>query len=141
MASLGLVPGEPRFSTRTDRYPNNGASAGRDPAERKIFAGSGILAPDEDSVKLYDKVPPDHGSRLAISYLRLPPVDWSDLSVAALVEAGMHDERSIDSRRNEGASSFMTRVPSRPAVVRASSPALAGLAAGMFWDIGLPHTA
>src|SRR2546425_5798922 len=56
-----------------------------------------ILAPDEDSVKLYDKEPPDDGSRLAISYLRLPPVDWSGLPVAALVEAGMQgDERPID---------------------------------------------
>jgi hypothetical protein len=56
-----------------------------------------ILAPDEDSVKLYDKEPPDDSSQLAISYLRLPPVDWSGLPVAALVEAGMQgDERPID---------------------------------------------
>ena len=41
MASPGLVPGEPRFFTSTDRYRNNGASAGLVPAERKIFAGRG----------------------------------------------------------------------------------------------------
>ncbi len=41
IASPGLVPGELRFFTRTDRYPNNGASAGLVPAERKTFATGG----------------------------------------------------------------------------------------------------
>jgi len=55
-----------------------------------------LVLPDEDSVKLYDKEPPDDDSRLAVSYLRLPPIDWSGLSLAALVEAGMRgDERPI----------------------------------------------
>ena len=40
-ASPGLVPGEPRFFTRTKRYTNKGASARLVPAGRKIFAGSG----------------------------------------------------------------------------------------------------
>ena len=51
-----------------------------------------VVSPDDDSVKLYDKEPPDDDSRLAVSYLRLPPVDWSGLPVAALVEAGMREE-------------------------------------------------
>ena len=56
-----------------------------------------VVSPDDDSVKLYDKEPPDDDSRLAVSYLRLPPLDWSGLPVAALVEAGMRgDERPID---------------------------------------------
>jgi hypothetical protein len=41
MASPGLVPGEPRFCTRTDRCPNGGVSARLTPAERKIFATCG----------------------------------------------------------------------------------------------------
>ncbi|HSB69105.1 MAG TPA: hypothetical protein VLH58_08890 [Candidatus Methylomirabilis sp.] len=56
-----------------------------------------VVVPDEDSVKVYDKAPPDDDSRLAVSYLRLPPVDWSELPVAELIEAGMRgDERAID---------------------------------------------
>lgn len=56
-----------------------------------------LVIPDEDSVKLYDKEPPDDDSRLAVSYLRLPPVDWSGLPVAALLEAAMREEeRPID---------------------------------------------
>ena len=52
---------------------------------------------DNDSVKLYDREPPDEDSRLEVSYIRLPPVDWSGLPVAALVETGMRgDERAID---------------------------------------------
>ncbi len=56
-----------------------------------------IVVPDEDSVKLYDKEPPDADSQLAISYLRLPPVDWSGLPLAVLIETAMAgDERRID---------------------------------------------
>lgn len=55
-----------------------------------------IVIPDEDSVKLYDKEPPSADSRLAVSYLRLPQIDWGGLELAALVEAGMRgDERPI----------------------------------------------
>ena len=56
-----------------------------------------VVSPDDDSVKLYDKEPPDDDSRLAVSYVRLLPIDWSGLPVAALVEAGMGgDKRPID---------------------------------------------
>jgi hypothetical protein len=51
-----------------------------------------FVLPDENSVNLYDKAPPDDDSRLAVSYLRLPPIDWSGLSVAALLEAVMRDD-------------------------------------------------
>ena len=55
------------------------------------------VIPDEDSVKLCDREPPDDNSRLAVSYLRLPPVDWSGLPVSALLEAGMReDEKRVD---------------------------------------------
>src|SRR5438034_6996661 len=56
-----------------------------------------FVVPEEDSVKLCDKEPPGDDSRLTVSYLRLPPVDWSGLPVTALREAGMReDERLID---------------------------------------------
>jgi hypothetical protein len=52
---------------------------------------------DEDSVKLCDKEPPDDDCRLAVSFLRLPPVDWSGLHMRTLLEAGMRDdERPIE---------------------------------------------
>ena len=55
-----------------------------------------VVRPDNDSVNLYDQEPPDDDSRLTVSYVRLPPVDWSGLPVTALVEAGMRgDERAI----------------------------------------------
>jgi hypothetical protein len=56
-----------------------------------------IVSPDADSVTFYDKEPPADDSRLTLSVVRLPPVDWSGLPVAALVETGMRgDERPID---------------------------------------------
>ena len=55
-----------------------------------------VVIPDEDSIKLYDKEPPNDDSRLAVSYVRLPPIDWSGLGLATLVEAGIRgDERPI----------------------------------------------
>ena len=56
-----------------------------------------VVSPDDDSVTLHDKEPPDANSRLAVSYVRLPPVDWSGLPLAALVETGMRGyEQAID---------------------------------------------
>ena len=56
-----------------------------------------FVSPDADSITLYDEEPPDDDSCLAVSYMRLPPVDWSKLRVATLVEAGMSgDTRPID---------------------------------------------
>jgi hypothetical protein len=41
---------------------------------------------DEDSIKLRDRKPPDDDCVLAISYMRLVPLDWSRLPLAELVE-------------------------------------------------------
>ena len=41
---------------------------------------------DEDSIKLRDRKPPDDDCVLAISYMRLVPLDWSRLPLAQLVE-------------------------------------------------------
>jgi len=58
-----------------------------------------VVSPAADSINLYDKEPPDDNSRLAVSYVRLPPVDWSGLPLAALVDAGLKDsEQPIDRR-------------------------------------------
>jgi hypothetical protein len=63
-------------------------------AVRLDYPQEWTVAPDEGGVKFYDREPPDDSSRLEISYMRLPPVDWSGLSVATLVEAGLRgDER------------------------------------------------
>jgi hypothetical protein len=58
-----------------------------------------VVIPDEKSVTLHDREPPNDEVRLQVSYLRLPSIDWSGLSLASLVEAGMEgDERSIRTR-------------------------------------------
>ena len=58
-----------------------------------------IVIPGERSVRLHDNEPPSDNSRLEVSYLRLPPIDWGGLSLATLVEAGMPgEERSIQTR-------------------------------------------
>ena len=45
--------------------------------------------PSEASVRFHDKEPPDDDSRLEVSYLRLPPIDWSGCKLAALVETAI----------------------------------------------------
>jgi hypothetical protein len=58
-----------------------------------------IVIPGERSVALHDQAPPNDEIRLEVSYLRLPSIDWSGLSLASLVEAGMDGEdRSIHTR-------------------------------------------
>jgi len=55
-----------------------------------------IVVPDEDSVKLYDREPPDDACCLAVSYLRLPAIDWSGLPLRALLETAIRgNERSM----------------------------------------------
>jgi hypothetical protein len=66
-------------------------------AVRFEYPRTWFIVADEDSVKLYDKQPPHDDSRLAVSYVRLPPIDWSGLPVAALLEAAVRDdERATD---------------------------------------------
>ena len=46
-----------------------------------------------------DQAPPDDEIRIEVSYLRLPTIDWSGLSLASLVEAGMDgQDRSSHAR-------------------------------------------
>jgi hypothetical protein len=45
-----------------------------------------IIEPDSDSIKFYDGKPPDDNCRLACSYLRLPPIDWSGLHLSELIK-------------------------------------------------------
>jgi hypothetical protein len=67
-------------------------------AVRFDYPDSWVVIPDDDSVKLYDKEPPNDDSRLAVSYLRLPSIDWSGLALSTLIEAGRRgDERPIHS--------------------------------------------
>ena len=57
------------------------------------------MIPDEDSIKFYDKQPPDDDTCLAVSYMRLPPVDLSGLPVSEVLKVAMEgDTRPIYAR-------------------------------------------
>jgi len=65
-------------------------------AVRFDFPQDWVILPDSDSIKLHDKPPPDDDCVLAVSYMRLPPIDWSGLPLATLVEqASRGDSRPI----------------------------------------------
>jgi hypothetical protein len=65
-------------------------------AVRFDFPQDWVIVPDSDSIKLHDKPPPDDDCVLAVSYLRLPPIDWSGLSLVTLVEqTSKHDTRPV----------------------------------------------
>ena len=51
-----------------------------------------IIQPDSDSTKFYDLNPPNDNCRLACSYIRLPPIDWSGLPLSELIKAGTKDD-------------------------------------------------
>jgi hypothetical protein len=56
-----------------------------------------IVRGDPDSIKFYDKEPPGDDCVLAVSYLRIPPIDWSDLPLSKLVlEATRGDSRKVE---------------------------------------------
>jgi hypothetical protein len=55
-------------------------------AVRFDFPQDWMVVPDSDSIKLHDKPPPDDDCVLAVSYMRLPPIDWSGLPLSSLVE-------------------------------------------------------
>jgi len=66
-------------------------------AVRFDFPQDWVVIPDEDSIKFYDKQPPDDDCCLAVSYMRLPPGDWDSLPLSSLVEAATTgDTRPID---------------------------------------------
>jgi len=54
-----------------------------------------IIEPDSDSTKFYDGKPPNDNCRLACSYIRLPPIDWSGLPLSQLIEVAMKDDPRV----------------------------------------------
>ena len=65
-------------------------------AVRFNFPEGWIIVPTSDSIHLYDRRPPHDDCRLAVSFLRLKPIDWSGLPLSHLVKAAMHsDERMV----------------------------------------------
>src|SRR6266496_1579784 len=54
-------------------------------ALRIEFPEDWVVIPDDDSIKFYDKQPPDDDCCLAVSYMRLPPVDLSGLPVSEML--------------------------------------------------------
>jgi hypothetical protein len=65
-------------------------------AVRFDFPQDWVVVPDSDSIKVYDKEPPKDDCVLAVSYLRIPAIDWSGLPLASLVEqASKGDSRPI----------------------------------------------
>lgn len=55
-------------------------------AIRLDFPQGWVVVPEADSINMHDKQPPDDDCVLAVSYLRLPPIDWSGLAPATLVD-------------------------------------------------------
>ncbi|MEK7276454.1 MAG: hypothetical protein AAB427_03820 [Chloroflexota bacterium] len=62
-------------------------------AVRFHFPDSWVVVPASDSIELYNKQPPEDDCRLAVSYLRLPPLDWKELPLAELITAALKDDR------------------------------------------------
>ena len=64
------------------------------------FPGSWLVIPGEDSIKFYNKKPPDDDCILQLSVLHLPPeIDWSGYPVAKLLnDVTKDDERGSISR-------------------------------------------
>ncbi len=75
-------------------------------AVRFNFPKDWFVKPASDCIELYDQKPPNDNCRLAVSYLRLPPVDWSGLPLSELIESAVKDDR-----RNIISRSKITNVP------------------------------
>jgi hypothetical protein len=69
-------------------------------ALRIEFPEDWVMVPDEDSIKFYDRHPPeDADACLAISFVRLPPLDWSGLPLSDLLAVAVEgDTRPIYAR-------------------------------------------
>lgn len=58
-----------------------------------------VVVPESDCVRLYDKQPPDDDCTLGVSYLRLPPMAWSELPLKKLLEEAVKETERELSRR------------------------------------------
>ncbi len=68
-------------------------------AVRFNFPHGWVVVPASDCIEIDDTQPPDDDCRLAVSYLRLPPMDWSGLPLAQLIAAAIEgDHRQLLSR-------------------------------------------
>ncbi|MBW3623291.1 MAG: hypothetical protein KY468_07770 [Armatimonadetes bacterium] len=61
-------------------------------AVRFEFPENWVVLPDPDSIKFYDCPPPDDNCRLAVSYLRIPNIDWSGLPLSNLIVLAVKDD-------------------------------------------------
>lgn len=60
-----------------------------------------ILVPGSDSIKFHDREPPEDNCVLAVSFLRLPAIDWRGLPLSHLVQTIVEgDDRDIIGRGN-----------------------------------------
>ncbi len=60
------------------------------------YPASWVVTPAEDCVKVFDREPPGDECTLAVSYLKIPVMDWSELPVTSLVQAALEgDERQF----------------------------------------------
>ena len=55
-------------------------------AIRFNFPENWVVIPGEESINFHDKSPPDDDCRLSVSCMRLPPIDWTGLPLASLVQ-------------------------------------------------------
>jgi len=56
-----------------------------------------VMKIDEVSVKFHDQEPPDDDIRLEVSFMRLPPADWSNFPLAdALRDVAENDSRPME---------------------------------------------
>ena len=70
-------------------------------AVRFDFPVGWIVKHTPDSVRIHDREPPDDNCVLAVSHLRLPPIDWSGLPLRELVAAAVSNEdREILERKD-----------------------------------------
>ena len=67
-------------------------------AVRFDFPDAWVLKMQERSVCFHDREPPDDDCRLELSYFRLPPIDWSGMSIEQLLETAVGG----DTRNPEG---------------------------------------
>lgn len=65
-------------------------------AVRFSYPNHWLVRPTEDCIRFYDAEPPDDNFTLGMSYIRLPPIDWSGLPLESMVEEMANDdEREI----------------------------------------------